>query len=279
MVRGFALDIAEAVCDTTELHAMSDCGIQPTGGLSQNLTAVLRLRELIFEGGLSGGERVAEVPLAERLGVSRTPLRLALAQLEHEGLLEAISGGGFVVRLFTREQVIDAIDLRGLLEGAAARLAAERAHDQSPLEALHGCVAQIDRLIAPSRPAIADFERYVVLNERFHELLIAMSGSEALQAAYRRALALPFASPSAFVMVQSELRESHRTLYVAQRQHRQLLDAVERGEGSRAEAIGREHARLARENLDLAFDSERMLDRLPGSNLIARAQPEVDHLV
>jgi GntR family transcriptional regulator of vanillate catabolism len=256
---------------------MSESATHPeTRGLSQNLTAVLALRELILEGGLRGGERVAEVPLAERLGVSRTPLRLALAQLEHEGLLEAIPAGGFVVRLFTRDQVVDAIDLRGLLEGAAARLAAERVRDPSSLEALHGCVAQIDRLVAPSRPAIADFENYVVLNERFHELLVALSGSEAIQAAYRRALALPFASPSAFVMVQSELPASHRTLYVAQRQHRQLLDAIERGEGSRAEAIGREHAWLARENLDWALDSERTLARLPGATLIARLQPEFD---
>ena len=57
------------------------------------------------------GLRVA----AERLGVSRTPLRLALGQLQHEGLLEPMPGGGFVVRSFTRQDVEDAIDLRGVL--------------------------------------------------------------------------------------------------------------------------------------------------------------------
>jgi len=236
--------------------------------LSQNLAAALRLRELILAGELAGGTRVSEIPLSQRLGVSRTPLRLALAQLEHEGLLQAVPGGGFAVRLFTREQVADAIALRGLLEGAAARLTAEQRLDAATLEPLHGCVAQLERLVGLGRLRSADFERYVALNERLHLLLIELSGSEAIAAAYRRALALPFASPSAFVMVQAELPESHRVLYVAQRQHGALLDAIERGEGARAEAIGREHARIAHQNLDVALGSERMLAQLPGGSLI-----------
>jgi GntR family transcriptional regulator, vanillate catabolism transcriptional regulator len=248
----------------------------PGRGLSQTLVAALRLRELILEGELRAGDRVSEPPLAARLGVSRTPLRLALAQLEHEGLLEPASSGGFVVRSFTRRQVADAIDLRGLLEGAAARLAAERLEDQSELEAMHGCVAQLDRLVAPGRLASDAFERYVELNERFHSLLLALARSEPLRTAYERVLALPFASPSAFVMLQAELPESQRTLYVAQLQHRSLLEAIEHGEGARAEALGREHARLARGNLDLVLDSERALARLPGAGLIRLVEAGAD---
>ena len=246
--------------------------------LSQNLAAALRLRELILEGELPGGARVAEIPLSDRLGVSRTPLRLAMAQLEHEGLLEPLPGGGFAVRLFSREQVADAIDLRGLLEGAAARLAAERTQDPAQLEGVHGVVAQLDQIVGPGRLEPEAFERYVTLNERLHELLIAVAGSEAIAVAYRRALALPFASPSAFVLVQAELPAAQRTLYVAQRQHRELLDAITHGEGSRAEAIGREHARLARENLDLALGTERTLARLPGAGLIERDDRALGHV-
>ena len=61
----------------------------------------------------------------ERLGVC-TPVRLALATLEHEGLVEVRDGGGYSVREFTRRDIDDAIELRGVLEGTAARLAAER---------------------------------------------------------------------------------------------------------------------------------------------------------
>jgi GntR family transcriptional regulator of vanillate catabolism len=163
--------------------------------LPQALRAKLRLRELILEGGLRGGERLAELPLASQLGVSRTPLRLALSQLESEGVLEAIPGGGFAVCTFTQQQVADAIDLRGVLEGMAARLAAERLGDSAELEAMQGCVAQLDALVRPDRPAIEAFERYVKLNARFHLLLAKLAKSRALEAAIAHVEALPFASP------------------------------------------------------------------------------------
>jgi GntR family transcriptional regulator, vanillate catabolism transcriptional regulator len=81
-------------------------------------------------------------------------------------------------------------------------------------------------------------------------------------------LALPFASPSAFVLLESELPESHRILYVAHTQHRAMLEAIELREGARAEALAREHARLARRNLEVVLRSERALERLPGAALI-----------
>jgi GntR family transcriptional regulator, vanillate catabolism transcriptional regulator len=236
--------------------------------LPQALRAKLRLRELILEDSLKGGERLSELPLASQLGVSRTPLRLALAQLEHEGLLETVPGGGFAVCTFTQQQVADAIDLRGVLEGMAARLAAERLEDPAELEAMHGCVAQLDALVRPDRPAIEAFDRYVKLNARFHLLLTQLAKSRAVETAIAHVEALPFASPSAFVQVQAELPESHRILYVAHTQHRALLEAIEEGEGARAEAVAREHARLARRNLDIALTSERALERLPGAGLI-----------
>ena len=155
-----------------------------------------------------------------------------------------------------------------MLEGTAARRAAERLEDPAELEAMHGCVAQLDALVRPDRPAIDAFERYVVLNERFHALLMELAKSRSLDAAYARVLALPFASPSAFVLLQSELPESHRVLYVAHTQHRGILEAIEQREGARAEALGREHARLARRNLDIALSSQRALERLPGAGLI-----------
>ena len=237
-------------------------------GMPQALRAKLRLRELILEGGLTGGERVAELPLSSRLGVSRTPLRLALGQLEHEGLLDPLPGGGFAVRTFTQQQVTDAIDLRGVLEGTAARLAAERLEDPAELEAIHGCVAQMDALVRADRPAIEAFGRYVKLNARFHLLLVKLAKSRALESAIAHVEALPFASPSAFVQVQAELPESHRILFVAQTQHRAMLEAIEDGEGSRAEAVAREHARIARSNLDIALRSERAMQQLPGAGLI-----------
>ncbi|HYS13062.1 MAG TPA: GntR family transcriptional regulator, partial [Burkholderiaceae bacterium] len=66
-------------------------------GLSQTVHTQLRLRELIMHGDLAPGARITELPLVERLGVSRTPIRAALIRLEQEGLLEAWPTGGYKV--------------------------------------------------------------------------------------------------------------------------------------------------------------------------------------
>jgi GntR family transcriptional regulator of vanillate catabolism len=114
-------------------------------GTSQSMRAILRLRELLLSGAFETGARMSELPLVERLGVSRTPLRLALATLEHEGLLELMPGGGYAVRSFTRADIDDAIDLRGILEGTAARFAAERGIEPEELAAMHACNVQRGR--------------------------------------------------------------------------------------------------------------------------------------
>ena len=95
---------------------------EPSG--SQAVRALLRLREMVLAGELPAGSRIAELAIVEKLGVSRTPIRAALMRLEQEGLLESLPGGGYAVRSFSERDVVDAIELRGTLEGLAARLAA-----------------------------------------------------------------------------------------------------------------------------------------------------------
>src|ERR1700727_2067814 len=92
---------------------------------SQTARATLLLRELVIDGHFHPGERIKEIPLAAKLRVSRIPLRLALERLAHEGFLEIRPTRGFVFQQFSTTDIHDAIDLRGLLEGAAARLASE----------------------------------------------------------------------------------------------------------------------------------------------------------
>jgi GntR family transcriptional regulator of vanillate catabolism len=81
---------------------------------------VMRLRELVLTGEFGPGKRISEAPLTVRLGVSRTPIRLALERLAHEGLLEPYPTGGFIVRKFTLNDIWDVIEIRGMLEGGAA---------------------------------------------------------------------------------------------------------------------------------------------------------------
>jgi GntR family transcriptional regulator, vanillate catabolism transcriptional regulator len=237
--------------------------------VSQTLRAQLALRDLVLRGELSPGDRVSELQMVERLGVSRTPVRMALVRLEEEGLLQAIPSGGFAVKAFSEREVFEAIEIRGTLEGLAARLAAERGVSRSDLEMAAGCLDAIDGVVSREKVEI-DISRYVELNARFHSILLDLAGSEALARQIERASALPFASPSALVPAQSHSPESHHILTVAQDQHRCVLNAIERREGSRAEAIMREHARIAHRNLERAFSNQIILDLVPGSALITR---------
>ena len=103
--------------------------------------AIVRMREMILRGELLPGQRVAEAPLAELLGISRTPVRQALPLLAQEGLLTEHGTRGFVVRAFTAADVLDAIDIRACLEGLAARRVAERGASRAFLRELRDCLA------------------------------------------------------------------------------------------------------------------------------------------
>src|ERR1700734_2996622 len=146
---------------------------------TQITKAVLRLRELIFNGRFSPGERMSELPLVERLGVSRTPLRLALAELEHEGLLRGLAGGGYVGREVTMDDTRHALARRGVREGTAARFAVERRAARRDLKTLRTLNDSIEELV--HRADYESFERYVDLNERFHARLLRMARSPMLE--------------------------------------------------------------------------------------------------
>lgn len=225
--------------------------------------AVIELREKILSGEMPGGMRLFEVPIAELLDVSRTPVREALSRLTEEGLLERLPGGGFVVRRFGFADVIDAIEMRGVMEGMAARLAAERGVREEELRKIEATVLQLDGCFG-ERLDDVDFDAYSELNERFHHQLAGLAGSEMIRREVERAGSLPFASPSAFLPDRADIAAFRRSLRGAQEQHRAMVAAIAGREGTRAEAIAREHARTARRNL------EYMLGEDPG--LIARVR-------
>jgi GntR family transcriptional regulator of vanillate catabolism len=236
-------------------------------GTSQSTRALLRLRELILSGEFAAGTRMSELPLVERLGVSRTPLRLALATLEHEGILELLPGGGYAVRQFSYEDVRDAIELRGVLEGTAVRLAAERGVSRRELSAMRSLIDRMD-VEVHSTDTEGSFMRYMKLNESFHSQFVQAARSAVLSRSIEAMVALPFASASAFLLAQAELPESREILLLAQQHHRAILDAIERREGARGEALGREHARIAIRNLEVVLENRDVLDRMPGAALL-----------
>ncbi|WP_114970255.1 GntR family transcriptional regulator [Rhodoferax ferrireducens] len=236
---------------------------------SVQVQALLRLREMILAGELPGGARIAELSIVEKLGFSRTPIRAALMRLEQEGLLDALPNGGYAVKTFSERDVSEAIELRGTLEGLSARLSAERGAPPVVLNEARECLREIDTVL--SQPALNDdaFSSYVTLNARFHALLSEMAGSVVIAKELERVSSLPFASPSGFVVVQANSPKARDMLVVAQDQHWQVLDAIDRREGSRAESLMREHSRMAQRNLRQAVQSQQ-LDQIPGVRLIRR---------
>jgi GntR family transcriptional regulator of vanillate catabolism len=238
---------------------------------SQTGRTLLNLREMLLRGDFQPGERLSELPLVARLGVSRTPIRLALDRLANEGLLEIWPTGGFVVRAFTLTDAYDAIEMRGVLEGAAARLAAERLQDRDELTTLRTLQRELETVMPPAptpTPTIDSFARYLDLNESFHSALIDLAKSPMLRRTLDRVLSLPFASPSATVFARLKLPEAKELLTIAHDHHNVIIDAIENREGSRAENLMREHARLALRNLEAALADKEVLRSVPGASLI-----------
>lgn len=235
---------------------------------SQTLRALLQMRELLLRGAFRPGERLPEIPLAARLKVSRTPLRLVLDRLEQEGLLTARATGGFVATEFSVREIHDAIEIRGMLEGTAARFAAERLERADEVSALHSCVARTERLLQRWTSGTDSLARYITLNEQFHDLVLDLAKSPMLRRSVERAHALPFASPNAFILAHAQKKEGREVVTISQMHHRAIADAIANREATRAEAVAREHSRLARTSLEMVLRDKRLLTQVPGASLI-----------
>ena len=227
------------------------------------------LQGLILSGELAAGERLHEVALSARLGISRTPLRTALFRLVQDGLVEPVASGGYAVRRFTRADVVDAIELRGVLEGTAARLAAERGIDDAEMETFRQLLDELDIAIEGGEYHM-DYDSYVELNAEFHTMLWGLA-SDTVRRAVARIARLPFASPSAFLEQKADVSFFRRSLGGAQAQHWAIYDAIARREGARAEAIAREHARQAQRNLEYVLDrAPELIPQVPALALVVR---------
>jgi len=252
----------EGIVADTENNPSSSPAVEAESQLGRT---VMRLREMILKGEFGPGERISEHPLALRLGVSRTPIRLALERLAHEGWLEPYPTGGFIVRKFTVEDIWDGIEVRGLLEGGAARLAAERWVNDSELDPLRQAQQRID---AMGEPTVDTFPAFIELNDAFHSEVVRLAKNEMLRQALDRLFSFLLVSPRVIVSAPLKFTIASQLFIISQEHHHRIVDAIARRQGTRAESLAREHVQLTRRNFEIALADIDFLRSLPGGLLI-----------
>lgn len=209
-----------------------------------------RLRQQVLSGALAPGARMVELELSAQLAVSRTPIRIALAELEKEGLLERLPTRGFRVRQFTVDEIANAVDVRGVLEGMAARSAAERGLSADIKTRLQDCITEGRLLLEKAGAAshVIDAARWVPMNARFHAALVEAAGNSTLASALAHVSKTPMAGAGALSLNGVLPLLEYRFIQRAQTDHEDVLTALLAGEGARAEALMREHAHRSRNN-------------------------------
>ncbi|MGC1459048.1 MAG: GntR family transcriptional regulator [Steroidobacteraceae bacterium] len=218
---------------------------------TQLARATLSVREMILRGRLKPGQRVTEVMLAQLLGMSRTPVRQALPVLAREGLLVESGGRGYLVRTFTRSDILDAIDLRGVLEGFAVRRVCERGASPALLRQLQQCLEEGDRIFRKRHLVDTDEAAFGAMNDQFHAALLAAADSPIIAGALASNDCIPFASAGAIAFDATDLQAMFDALFFAHMQHHAIYDALEAGQSVRAEFLMCEHVNAVKSSINM----------------------------
>jgi len=245
---------------TTMEHSVNPS--PPANGRMENRTLRERvyevLRDDILSGHLGPGAELSEVALAERLGVSRGPIREALGLLCAQGLVTMQPRRGAYVSVLTRQEFLEAYQVREALEALAARLACERVDDDAiaALEALHEemCAAVRDRAV----------QRFFDANQRFHLTLVALSGNGRLIDIHAQLVQRMGRYIARSLSLRGNLERSLG-------EHQEIIDALRARDGARAAAAVSLHIQVPQsstamtpdeifENMDRAADGA---DALP----------------
>ena len=209
-------------------------------GRSRAEFVYLTLRDQIKNGQYVRGERIREEEVARSLGVSRTPVREALARLQARGMLEAASGGLVIVEL-NRSQIVELYDMREVLEGSAARFAAQHASASD--------IAALNRINEAFANALGDPKRQAKINREFHETINEAAHNSylirMLQELHDSLAVLPSTTFTVKGRGESAITE-----------HKLIIDAIGRNDPDSAEAHARQHIRHAQmARIDMLFAS------------------------
>ncbi len=209
-----------------------------TRSVSQQAYAILR--QHIVSKTFSPGEKLDLPTIEHQLGISRTPLREALARLEIEGLVEVVSRSGTYVTDPTPRDVAESFEVRKVLELHAIGLALERATDDE-LDALESMIAGLDRL-SRAEDLDAIYPQYLELDHQLHSRLVELAGNRRLSVAHAR-------EDVHAQMARIRYRSSERPLTVAQGEHERLMAALRRRDLEEAKAEMEAHLERAKRSI------------------------------
>ena len=194
-----------------------------------------QIREAILDGTHGPGARMNEIELANALAVSRTPVRGALAALAAEGLLEYMPNCGYVVRSYSLRDIEGVYEVRSMLEGLAARQAAERGLPDAQRGILHRLLADAEALERAGRWDDEAQATWTRVNGGFHEAILEAAGNLHLRELMHKSRSIPMLGAIRFRWHDIDVvREANRD-------HAEIFDAIVNGQAVRAEALAREH--------------------------------------
>lgn len=216
-------------------------GEKGMAAVTRSLSVIVALREQLLRGDFAPDERLQEVALAERLQVSRTPIREALRTLAEEGLLVYEPNRGYRVRRFSLDYILKAFRLRMVLEGLSARLAAERPLPAAVDAEFRAVLARGDTLLAALDTKKFDVEPWRDMNKAFHFAIHRHADNELLLQTARWSTRIPVVIQGAFRWYSSaDYRRSHD-------EHHRIYDAIRQGQPDRADHLMQEHIYMAME--------------------------------
>ena len=238
-----------------------------------------RIRHDIIHGAYAGRERFSEAQLCETYSVSRTPVRLALRLLEREGIILRGEGRGYKIASPTIADILQAVQVRGHLESLAARLMAQSPERAARLPAMAQAIEKIDGLIRLERLDTPIIQQMRAANKAFHTTILEACGNSYIGFTCRQISHLPMLAVGSMVFDRAvcdtpdKLERGLFRLRIGNAQHQVIFEAIEKGDGVRAEGMMREHSHTMIEYIETF---EKRDKKLTTSDLVAYSADELD---
>lgn len=235
-----------------------------TAAQTRTQSTIDTIRAMIVRGDLRAGDRLQAQMLANRLGVSRTPIADALAVLHQEGLLEYAPHCGYGVKRIDLDGLMAAFDVRLTLEGLACRLVVEKGLRPDTANQLRDNLKQTEQVLFGRTWSAVEQDAWKGLNLKFHDALIAEAGNPYLAASVANTRVPHLIYDHALRQIETdEVRRQFSQLETQQafRDHERIFEAMLAGQAARAENMMREHIfanrEKARRHVEIMMAKER----------------------